>query len=1018
MSSNHHKLYLDEVIALAKTISIKSEYSATQVNSWLQQVHGKEIVDYDHPETWKYYLNLCGNYHDKDERMQVISLDTLAVIEFSKSTLVDHPATKKSYSHGSRYYKELIAKYPKQETLILGILYPATMSKLLDAPDYSIVSYDHSLVQSNEENLIKQLDEWTTTYFRRWWVSGFNINHTLYAASFFGVYYQQLPLKIIELREYACGTSQAHNFHVKMHLAGYNGLDEFLPYLNQKQTMWLYRNIAYINKHAGLQSTFKWLVENILTNRGLPLSSFDLIHSSDALLNGGSTCKSYFSAIAENEVLSAHVGLIKPIVILNKIKQAATGNESYDLKVPDAISSTKYSLQNSYQTKVLESSFVDVTDNSALTTVELAISLWSYSACKNNFNVYTRISHPLTGAEITLTTLDAYYLFLFAYASAHGNGMSVLPPIHSISAPVWPKPTISSIWNICIQNGIKREVIELLYNLMPETMSFINLDQFKTGFANLEDTLAKQSIIVSSADTFEKEASYKTVLNALWSDQSFVRLETNRSSLAYFAEKSIDIGFLQPEIWQVIYLNLFTAVTGLDMQTTAAMSGMQKAMVSIMRRLSSYSVLYVDPISSAAIRALGHTSLLVQESETTSRNYFEIPVNSNDIENKEINGSFLFDLSITSSDIKFWFTAEELPIEVNTTSDILFANEINDGVINLPVNFVGVEPVNMQGKPDISYIQGLSDILNNPETFVDVPNIYNSDDWPNPIIPTVIQTSDWVTNLHLPFVQASVIGPQMLNDFKPFSAPQKLRYFQIDNNIIDIKGIWSTYGESEINVFKSESGNLVTTRTFTFVPYFDDALVDWRSTIGNITGISFDAFSSLPSGVDINGFKPVEVQVELIMKRAGPLGETNFGLTPVSNANFSFYQMTDGFNVTINKVDTTTLTLADWLQSGKQVTLAFAQQFPRLDIGQFTSNVLPLELTSFTVKSVIYHMLAPVQTVGILNLDTLYHIGVIQIAGLTDWGSTNLRVDYENVIFTSSTTKLDIADFQTAFDNV
>ncbi len=1006
MSMNHHKLYLDDVFALAKTIFVKSEYSAAQINARLVTIYGTAAVHPDQPHTWKYYLNACGHYHPTDTMMQVISLDTLDLIDFTKDNLVLHPATAKGYQHGTRYYKELHARFPDQESLILGILYPAEMATALSAPDFSILAFNPGFVEANEESLIVDLNDWTQSYFRRWWVQGFNVNHSLYAASFFGIFYQQLPLKILELRDNACNTAEAHSFHVRMHLASYHGLDEFLPFLTHKQAMWLYRNIAYITRHAGWQATFEWLVHNILTARGIPLTGFDLVQSSAGLLEGDDAPLATFLSKAVNDIRAPGLDYIDYRAILSKIVLAGAGNADYDLREPEAIPSTRYALQNTYQTKILESAFEDVSKGSAVSSIEMALSLWVYATHTNRFNVYTRINHPITGSEITLSSADAYYLFLYAYAKAHSNGMPIIPALHAKSAPVWPLPTANALWAICDQTEVNIARIVQMRALMPSDGTYINLDQYRNAVSALEEAMASHSLIVASADTFERQASYKAVFSALWSDQDFVKPETGTATLEYFASKSIDLGVLDTQQWQEIYLAVFTSVTGMDMQTSAAQSNMQTAMIAIMRRLSSYSVLFVDPLDAMAVRALGWSNLIIQESAANSGNYYEVPITTSLIELVPVKEHLHAELPIGNFTMDFWVDAVENTQDLLHTSDIVFVSEEHESRNDITLTQVGVTPLNALLEPDEGYIVGLEEILADPAVFIGTPNLYNSDCWPNPVIPTEVDPNDWLVISHLPILVPPELGPQLLIDFRPFSVPQNLKYFTVDDGVLELVGFESNYGDAPVDAFAPMIGHDPLDKTFAMVPYFEGGVDAWEANIGPVKPNVFDPYANIVDYIELSVFTASELQWDLPIYNSSPMSAYSLQFKPMIGVTFSLYQGVVDFDVvTVDKTKQTTV--PTFTQFSNQQALNIYQSPVKMDLGSFYSNIRPFDSMTFVSKTAIYHLIAPIVNTRVMQINSLGQIGTFQLTGLTYWGATHLAVEYSGPIFTDNSTHVD-----------
>lgn len=147
MSSAYYRIFVSQVMTLAKTMVVKSEVAAETINRELQSFGESLSSD---PHTWKYYMNLAGLYHPTDTVMTVTSMDTLEEIEFTRDNLKIFRATASAYAYGSRYYRDLVARYPTQETLILGILNPIDINKALGAQDGDILYYDTTLVESQK----------------------------------------------------------------------------------------------------------------------------------------------------------------------------------------------------------------------------------------------------------------------------------------------------------------------------------------------------------------------------------------------------------------------------------------------------------------------------------------------------------------------------------------------------------------------------------------------------------------------------------------------------------------------------------------------------------------------------------------------------------------------------------------------------------------------------------------------------------------------------------------------------
>ena len=445
MSQNYYKLYLENVLELAETLVIKSEYTALRINEHMLYFHGaNSFVEHD-KRTWKYYLNLSGQYHLHDEEMKIISLDTLNEIVFSKDNLDLHKTTASAYQYNSRYYRELVLRYPQQEQLILGILYPVDIDVAINAKDFTVLSYPSYLVEDNEISLITNINQWLENFDIRWNNKQFTISDDWYGASVLGVMYLQLVPLILNLRLRACHTSEAHSFHVREYLASHGMLDVYLSKMTRKQALFFYRNINYIHRNSGKKDTFYWLVDKIMNDRNLPLSEYTMHHDTSSM-PGVFAPNIYFkkARLEQSNTSSAQADMNYPLsAVLHKEYPLAHGNSEYSQNNIKRIESLfQRSLSSTLGTKLLESSMVDYTDAVPLTLHQVFINQWIAFTNTGLFTgAYIRIKSPRTSKELVMNTRDAYIYYLYAFAKSCGVTLNQIPPLFAMRSQIEPTPS-------------------------------------------------------------------------------------------------------------------------------------------------------------------------------------------------------------------------------------------------------------------------------------------------------------------------------------------------------------------------------------------------------------------------------------------------------------------------------------------------------------------------------------------------------------------------------------------------
>lgn len=431
--------YYEQNLALVRTIVFKSEHAAALLNqSMIDRYNGipqewntgNNAWIEDEPATWKYYVNLAGEYHITDTVMEIISLDTLEEVEFSKEVLNEklvtgsykHAKTREAYRVGSRYYQALVKLFPDQEDVIMGILMPCDLEEALDAAEGAILRYDPLLVEPQEYSLIKDLEIHIQNHMERWYVDAYRKTDNNFLTAYHANVYTTLIPKLLNLRDARRHTYEVHSFHVKMFLRSYMGLDRFYDQLTQEQRMYLYRNLPRLAYYMGHTEQFTELIEHILTKRSIPISGYTARHFNrlgDPTNYTGQYVKDY-SPI--------------PIVQTDRLNRYVNYNETSLVRLEDAFDKEKgvlYGTPDYYaalQAKVV--TFIRNSDGSKSLTKDLVsqtisyegtieselrgitIAHWAYLSAKGQYEIEVAFKEPGT-KEIVTTDTKTVFIYLY-----------------------------------------------------------------------------------------------------------------------------------------------------------------------------------------------------------------------------------------------------------------------------------------------------------------------------------------------------------------------------------------------------------------------------------------------------------------------------------------------------------------------------------------------------------------------------------------------------------------------------
>jgi len=607
--SNDYQIFINKTFQLAETIVIKSSYTAEALNDWVYATSGGLTLVSSDPTTWKYYLNLSGEYHSTDQEMTIISMDTLEQIVFNKPNLAIHRATAAAYQYGSRQYTELVAKYPNQEQLILGILYPVDIQTAIDADDGAILTYPPNLVEENEYSLIPNLQTWINGFKNRWTVPGFYITDELYAATLLAIMYQNLVPAILVLRLCACNTSEAHSFHITQYLGSHGFLDQYMDTLTKKQALHFYRNIAYIERNVGKRDTFNSLMDHIMSERYIPLAEYTMRHDVTQQLQND-----YADVIFRMKQLNLGIELEpdnKTTIeqLLNKQIPLAVGNGTdVDEAVTKVRSLMKNSPSNVVATKSLESQMVDESNSSPWILSEVLFNHWVYLASQDIYTAYINIDNTRTGEKIPLTAKESFILAMYAWLKSQAMDIVTIPNAFVSRVQRFPTvddlfgPTVDDIYSIVDHNLIPRSVaVEALLG-QPKIDYVISIEAFYNLGVAIYNAVQRQRFLIAAQEDFQRRAMVQAMVTRIYSDHIVEVLPADTTYDSWLSDRNIDLTEFTHDDFSALFQNIVSQATGASLHQSQSLKAMQETMVKMFTQLSSYGIQVITEINDTNIR--------------------------------------------------------------------------------------------------------------------------------------------------------------------------------------------------------------------------------------------------------------------------------------------------------------------------------------------------------------------------------------------------------------------------------
>jgi len=630
MSNVYYQLYRDSVLAFTRTLVIKCSGVAETLNRELSMVG--VTVNPDRPETWKYYLNMGGFYHQVDRPMVVRSLDTLEDIEFTQENLKRHRATAREYKPGGAYYHALTQAYPRQVPLIQGIMNPVDIQSAVHAKDGTLLYHDGSYVENNEQSLIIDLQHWLFAFFARWHNAQYELTDDLYLPAFLGTVYNQIPLTINQLRLRRVKTNEAHSFHIREYLGSNGKLDAYLPYLTKPQQLFLYRNLLYLNRNVGRQATFDRLVTHLLTQRGIPLNWYKLEHNVKTMPD------SVYPVIDAVKYPVNGVGFSEGAVgvgvhtILKKQRTVARDNRTTENEaLASTTEQTKSSNHNRLPTKVLESEMVDRSNSSVRSLLSVLMNQWAYLATHDRYRAYITVAHPKTGELLNLSVKDALTVAFYAFHRSRGIEMPTVPRVLAYQVLRPKLPDYEELSSIVDTRYVPPKLITAVMDRITPLGEYITTERFHNACADLHG----ESLKLWELHSFQSRSYTRGLTEQLVRrhfQHAWCELEPAGTDYAdWFRTHGIKLDNMEVIDYNQLFVDCVNNATGLNLVNRISISEIQKAMLELMGKMTSYSVQYLRTINDTDFRFVPMPEVRIGEFARHDDVYHRVNLDKTDV---------------------------------------------------------------------------------------------------------------------------------------------------------------------------------------------------------------------------------------------------------------------------------------------------------------------------------------------------------------------------------------------------
>lgn len=654
MSRSVYEIYISKIFEMAKTIVVKHEETALAMNSYSQNVLGYNVNPNDR-WSWRYYKNMAGEYHEQDHAelaalngqngsrymtIRIAGDDGPVEVNFTKDLLHGDQADSglvNEFTYNSRSYKDLLERYPDYESLILGILNPVDIDTAILAPNHSVLycgdyfaepyngDYNQLIyvipeerkvregyyIETQETNLIAVIQDYFRNVIFRWNVSEYQLSDNLYWATVISNTYAFLPMVIINARVDNCLTPRAHTYHITEYLESNGQLGRHVPNLPIEQAMYLYRNVKYLTKNYGKQSTFDELVANMLTPNRVPIANYRAVHNTVEMPETIYPIPQMLRTPINLETVGTGIERRPVRYVMEKEIPLAKDNGMY---LDERLESTEFKIKaggyDDLKSKVLESSMIDYSDTERFKLVDVLVNMWIWSACRGFYTGSINVTHPYTGERIQLNPLNSLLLFYYLVnVSPDGKKITEIPKLYPRWIPIFSDleaeqaahgqyPTRSDVNKLVNFQYVKPTELDTFFKGPLHQYRYTSTKSFYTeGVKIHKELLRKQRELYGTEDVHGRWQLEHVMRRFYWMD---VESDPNMRGETYdtwLLRQGINFEGMEYLDFINLALELVTKATGMDTVQRRSMADMQQSLLDIMQHFSSYTVQYLKGIT-------------------------------------------------------------------------------------------------------------------------------------------------------------------------------------------------------------------------------------------------------------------------------------------------------------------------------------------------------------------------------------------------------------------------------------
>lgn len=613
--------YSRDLKNLVKSINFKLDSLGYQIQYYLYKNKGYPRPDrvLDNKREWKYYINLSGNYHASNTEMFIYNRYIDSEMKLTVDNINAYPELKKELLTYDESFNNLVKKYPNQESLIKSILLPVDIEVAIEVEDGTIINYNKDLLDKKEYSLMPKIQDYIYGFLARWYIESYVIVEDMYLTTILGMLYGSLYTEVESIRLSNLFTYEAHDYYIDLFFSSHLDTAEDINILPEDVKMWLYKNLRYLERHTGKNSTLDLIVEKIFTAAGIGIGEINLIKEDVTLNLENLTDINSTSYNVGNKVFKTNA--LNEYYIANKNKEydlsqiikkemllKENSNINYDIIIDDEFSRVNTAKYLSEKTKILEFDDKIVLRTRTIPEMHVIVDNWFYYAFNNKYNYTVEIKDINTNLVYNINAKQGALMLLKLMLASIGRTDTKLKYYKASTIIRRDTNLKSSINRLFMDRPTSDVLVNKIFDTIPaERSSFSDVDDIKDYILEVNELNNLLWYTICNVGNPITSATLKHF-------QDRIYIDTNINLMLYGSvEATIDellannnLEFELGDGYNYIAMMklLVNTFTGLNFNTSNEDTEDVDKLLKLVKKILSYSVqILYTPVSSSSIES-------------------------------------------------------------------------------------------------------------------------------------------------------------------------------------------------------------------------------------------------------------------------------------------------------------------------------------------------------------------------------------------------------------------------------